>query len=197
MLGRFSQSFTQAARVAFGAGGWSLLVLSCLVPITAGAQDKKPSAEIGTSLGVTILSASGSSITTVGIPVDAGPLPLFAQPAIYATIFTSSALMIEPQLGFAHISGGGSITMVFVAAQVGYRFSPDKRNSPYIGANVAFNSISANGSANGLGLGGALGYRFRVGTGFALRLEGHYRRWLNDYDGLNEIGLALGLGGII
>jgi len=28
-------------------------------------------------------------------------------------------------------------------------------------------------------------------------LEGHYRRWLGDFDGLNEIGFGIGLGGII
>ena len=177
----------------------SLLLLSCLVSITAGAQEKKPSAEIGTSLGVTILAASGSSITTVGVPVDAGPLPLFARPAVYATIFATPSLMIEPQLAFANISGGGSttFTMVFVAAQFGHLFTPAQRRSPYVGLNAGLSHISANGSVTGVGLGAALGYRFRVGSGFALRLEGHYRRWLNDFDGINEIGLALGLGGII
>jgi hypothetical protein len=43
---------------------------------------------------VTILTA-GSTITTIGIPVDAGPLPLFARPAIYATIFATPSV-IEP-----------------------------------------------------------------------------------------------------
>jgi hypothetical protein len=176
-----------------------LLALILLTSRVTGAQEQKPSAEIGTSLGVTLLTAGGNTITTVGIPVDAGPLPLFARPALYATFFPSRSLLIEPQLAFTNISGGGggSFTMFLLVAQAGYLFTPTQRHSPYLGANVAFSTISANGALNGLGLGAAVGYRFRVGTGFAIRIEGHYRRWLNDYDGLNEIGVVLGLGGII
>ena len=176
-----------------------LLPLTCLVLTTAAAQERKQSAEIGTSLGVTILSTSGSSITTVGIPVDAGPLPFFARPALYASIFVTPSVVIEPQVAFANISGGSGsdFTMVLVGSQFAYLFRPERRKSPYLGANAAFQSLSAGGTVNGLGLGGALGYRFRIGAGFALRLEGRYRRWLNDFDGINEIGFAVGLGGII
>jgi hypothetical protein len=173
----------------------AVALLSILIAIPSRAtkaQEQKPSAEIGTSVGVTLLTAGGNTITTVGIPVDEGPLPLFARPALYATFFPSRSLMVEPQLAFTNISGGGggSFTMFLL-------FTPEQRHSPYLGANVAFSTISANGSLSGLGIGGAAGYRFRVGTGFAMRIEWHYRRWLNDYDGLNEIGLVLGLGGII
>lgn len=173
--------------------------LICLAATAAAAQQKQPSAEIGTSLGVTIISASGGSITTVGIPVDAGPLPLLARPAIYASIFATPSVMVEPQVAFANISGGSGddFTFVLVGAQVAYLFRPAQRTSAYVGANAAFQQVSGVGTLNGLGVGGALGYRFRVGSGFAVRLEGRYRRWLNDYDGLNEIGFAIGLGGII
>lgn len=176
-----------------------LLSLTVLLLTAVGAQEPRQSAEIGTSLGVTILSASGGSITTVGMPVDAGPLPLFARPAIYATIFATPAMMIEPQVAFANISGGSSdnFTMLLVGGQFAYLIKPVKRNSPYIGANAAFQTLSAGGTISGLGLGGALGYRVRIGAGFAMRLEGRYRRWLNDFDGINEIGIAIGLGGII
>jgi len=176
-----------------------LLVVIGIAATAAGAQEKKQSVEIGTSLGVTILSASGNTITTIGIPVDAGPLPLFARPAVYATIFATPSLFIEPQVAFSNLSGGSGadFTMVLLAGQVGYLFRPDQRRSPFFGAHVAFQSVSAGGSASGVGVGGALGYRFRIGAGFALRLEGYYRRWLGDYDGINEIGFAIGLGGII
>ena len=175
-----------------------LLVLIGVAATAAGAQDKKQSVEIGTSLGVTILTASGSTITTVGIPVDAGPFPLFARPAVYATIFATRPLMIEPQVAFSHISGSGdSFTMALVGTQFAYLFRPEQRSSPYLGVNAAFQSLSAGGTASGVGLGGAVGYRFRVGTGFAVRLEGRYRRWLGNFDGINEIGLGIGLGGII
>jgi hypothetical protein len=177
----------------------AVLVLSCLGLTAVRGQAKKQSAEIGMSLGVTILSASGSTITTVGIPVDAGPLPLFARPAMYATIFVTPSVMIEPQVAFSNISGGGSttFTMLLIGSQFGYLVSPEQRSSVYFAANAAFQHLSANGTASGLGVGGALGYRFAVGKGLALRLEGRYRRWLNDFDGINEIGFSLGIGGII
>lgn len=175
-----------------------LLALIGVAAGAAGGQGDKQSVEIGTSLGVTLIN-SGNTITTIGIPVDAGPLPLFARPAVYATIFASPSVMIEPQVAFANISGGGgdNFTLLLVGAQFGYLFKPEQRNSPYLGANAAFQTISFGGTISGLGVGGALGYRFRVGTGFAIRLEGRYRRWLNDYDGINEIGFGIGLGGII
>src|SRR2546422_11670674 len=82
--------------------------LSCSAA-TAAAQEKKQSVEIGTSLGVTVLSQSGETFTTVGVPVAQGPVPLFGQATLYATIFTTPSVMIEPQLSFSHLSGGGKI----------------------------------------------------------------------------------------
>jgi hypothetical protein len=95
------------------------------------------------------------------------------------------------------ISGGGADFRSCSYCSSRYLFNSDRRQSPYFGANVAFQNVSAGGSASGVGVGGALGYRFRIGRGFALRIVGQYRRWLGDYDGVNEIGLGLGLGGII
>src|SRR5438094_138296 len=100
----------------------------------AGAQGAKTNTEVGTSVGVTILSVSGGggSVTHVGIPADGA--------------FQSVSL-----------SGGG-------------------------------------GSVSGPGLGGALGYRFKVRNNLAIRLDGRYRRWFSDFKDLNEIGFGLGLG---
>src|SRR5438034_6520108 len=86
--------------------GTALLCLSCSAA-TAAAQEKKQSVEIGTSLGVTVLSQSGETFTTVGVPVAQGPVPLFGQATLYATIFATPSVMIEPQLSFSHLSGGG------------------------------------------------------------------------------------------
>lgn len=178
----------------------TLVALTCVAVATAQGQgQKKPSAEIGMAVGVTILSASGSTITSVGIPTDNGALPLFSRPAIYTTFFATPSLMIEPQLSFANVSGSGSsFTMLLLGAQVGHLFTPDRRKSAYVAANAAFQTVSASGSsASGPGLGAAIGYRFAVGKGLSLRLEGRYRRWLSDFDGINEIGIALGIAGII
>ena len=60
-------------------------LLSCsLIGATVGAAQEKRGVEIGTSLGVTILSQSGVSVTFIGVPAALGAA---AQPAIYATMF--------------------------------------------------------------------------------------------------------------
>jgi Outer membrane protein beta-barrel domain len=172
----------------------AILVLTCSVAAATAAQERQ-SVEIGTTLGVTIVSRSGSSATVIGAPAALGPA---AQPSVYATIFATPSVTIEPQLGLIHVSGSGSsVTMFDLGAQLGYLVTPAVRGSPYVAANVAYQTVSDFSSLHGVGVGGALGYRVRVGRGVAVRLEGRYRRWLGDFDGLNEIGFGVGLGGIL
>ena len=173
----------------------TFLVLTGLAAATGAAQAKQSEVEIGTSVGVTILSRSGTSATVIGIPAGVGPV---AQPSIYATFFPTPSVMIEPQLGLTHVSSSGSsATMVDLGAQLGYLVTPAERGSAYVAANVGWQSISDFGSIHGVGVGGALGYRARVGRGAAVRFEARYRHWMGDFDGLNEIGFGIGLGGII
>ena len=170
------------------------LALTCFAAAASSAQAKQ-SVEIGTSLGVTIFSQSGHSATVIGVPAGLGPA---AQPSIYATMFATPSVMVEPQLALAHLSESGrSTTMMDLAVQLGYLVTPAERSSPYVAANVAYQILSDFGSFHGVGVGGALGYRARVGRGLAVRFEARYRHWLGDFDGLNEIGFGIGLGGII
>ena len=158
------------------------------------AAQAKPTAEIGTSLGVTVLSASGGSATHIGIPGDG----IQASPTIYLSLFASPAVMVEPQLAFTSLSGGGvTLTSIGIALQVGYLFSPSQPGSGYLTANGAFQTVSTGGggpSINGPGLGAGLGYRFKVKNSLAIRADARYRRWFSDFDGLNEFGFGLGLG---
>jgi hypothetical protein len=110
--------------------------------------------------------------------------------------------MFEPQLSFLSLSSGGSSVTAFdLGVQLGYLATPAEPNSAYVAANAAWQTYSAGGaygnSHSGLGLGGAVGYRMRVGAGFAVRLEARYRRWHGDFNGLNEVGFGIGLGGIL
>lgn len=177
-------------------------LLSCsLLGATVVAAQENPGAEIGTSLGVTILSQSGTSVTHIGIPAGLGPV---AQPSIYATIFASPSVTIEPQVGFSHVSSSGAtLTFVDLAAQLGYWFTPGQNASPYLAASLAYQSLSQTSSFgststnSGPGVGGEIGYRIKVGTGFAIRFTARYRRWFSDFKDLNEFGVAMGLGGLI
>src|SRR5256885_7388219 len=138
--------------------GTALLCLSCSAA-TVAAQEKKQSVEIGTSLGVTVLSQSGETFTTVGAPVAQGPVPLFGQATLYATIFATPSVMIEPQLSFSHLSGGGSsLTLIGGAAHIGYLFTAPERASPYVAASLGGGRPSGGlGAASGGGPCGQVG----------------------------------------
>lgn len=185
----------------------ALLTCTLLAARLAPAQEK-PAAEIGTSVfGVTVLNQFGSgypSSTFIGIPGLSGPE---AQPLVYATIFASPSLTIEPQVGFSHSKArdGSTLTFVELGAQLGYLFTPAQKGSPYLAASLAYQNVRTSFSAfssfpstfTGPGLGVEMGYRIKVGTRFAIRFTGRYRRWFSDFSGLNELGAALGLGAVI
>ncbi len=176
-------------------------IVGCLSPMfrsTLVSQAKTSGAEVGTSIGLTVLSVSGGggSVTHFGLPGEG----IQASPAVYATFFASPSVMIEPQIAFSLLSGGGStLTSLGLAFQVGYLFTPLQPGSAYVAANGAFQTVSLSGgggSLSGPGFGAALGYRFKVKDHLAVRVDGRYRRWFSDYKDLNEIGFGLGLGAI-
>ena len=175
----------------------TLLLLSCFAAAASRGQSSQ-SVEIGTSLGVTVITSSGASATVIGIPAGVGPM---AWPSLYATVFATPSVMFEPQVSFARASASGSdgaTTLLNLGAQLGYLVTPAQRSSPYLAAGVAYQLVSDSYSSHGgVGVGGALGYRVRIGRGFAVRFEGRYRHWTGDFDGLDEIGFGIGLGGII
>lgn len=176
-------------------GGAVVLVCGASAAGAQGARTRT-NAEVGTAVGVTILSVSGGggSLTHVGAPGDG----IQASPTLYATIFASPSLMVEPQLAFSLLSGGGqTLTSVGLAFQLGYLFSPAEQGSPYVAANSAFQTVSLSGgggSVSGPGFGGAVGYRVKARNNLAVRFDARYRRWFSDYKDLNEIGFGVGLG---
>src|SRR5215472_17139600 len=113
-----------------------VLAALTIVPSIAAAQSRN-STEIGGSLGVTILSANGSSLTHIGVP-GAG---VAASPTLYLS-YISSSVMVEPQLSLAILSGGGSTeTSVGAAMQFGFLFTPAQRGSGYAEINAALESV--------------------------------------------------------
>lgn len=161
-----------------------------LVGTLAAAQSESKN-EVGTLVGVTILSVSGTSVTHVGIPGDG----IQASPTLYISIFATPSLFIEPQLALTSISSSGShITSFAFAGQLGYLFTPRASGSGYVAANVAYQTLSDGTSINGEGLGGAVGYRIKVKNSLAIRVDARYRRWFSDFKDLNEFGIGLGLG---
>ena len=185
-----------ATPFARAAAGLVLICAAHLVPERVCAQDA-PRAEIGTSVGVTILSAFGESTTHIGIPGGIGPVSTFS-PMLYATIFASPSVFVEPQMSISMTSGGGqTLTSTAIAGQVGYLFSTNTQASPYVAVGGAFYRLGNGSSASGPGLGGEIGYRFTVRSNLAIRMNGRYRRWFSDFSELNEFGFGLGLGAVL
>jgi len=114
---------------------------------TLAAQAPRTTAEIGTSVGVTILSQSGFNTQThIGVPGGVGPISVFS-PMLYASFFASPSLMVEPQVSFSSTSSGGTTdTFFWFAGQVAYLFTPHQTGSPYLAVNGAFQTASETGN---------------------------------------------------
>lgn len=162
------------------------------LPAMAAAQSR-PVAEFGTSAGLSIQHASGTTVTYFGAP-GAG---ILGQPTLYASIFSGQRLMLEPQVALNIISSGGNTaTTVGLAGGVGYLFKGPSVNSGFAEGVLAYQSLSGGGFSNHeLALGGRLGYRILAGTSLGVRFEAGYRRWFDAH--LNEFTLGIGLGGVL
>lgn len=170
------------------------LAVAVLTPAVSLAQDR-PLVEVGTRLGVTIEHAGGTTLTHFGAP-GAG---ILGQPTIYATIFATPQMFIEPDLAFNLASGGGSTVTTFgLAGNLGYFFQKKGASgAPYVAANVGLQALSGGGTSHTeAAIGGRVGYRVVVQKNFAVRFEGGYRRWLGSSHE-NEITIGVGLGAII
>lgn len=176
-----------------------------LVFLTASAMaQNRPKAEIGTGLGLTVLAPDdGDAITVFGIPgAGTGSLPAVVAPVVYATVFATPQLMVEPQLHLSVISDGEeTFFSVAFMGQFGYLFTPERTGSPYAAVHFGILAVDAGGFSDTETSGTAgfgVGYRFQIGSGAAVRLEGRYRRWGgNVFDNLNDIALVIGIGAVI
>lgn len=172
-------------------GGAVLLAAALLVPI-AGQAQQRTTIELGTGVGASILANNGT-LTHIGAP-GAG---VVGQAPLYASFMFGAGMMIQPEISLAILTGEGeTLTTLGFGTQVGYLFSGADRNSAYAAASGALQYASFAGESDSeFAAGGRVGYRIVVNSGFAVSLEGGYRRWF-DSD-LNEITIALRLGGVL
>jgi hypothetical protein len=176
------------------------LVLPLVGPAVLSAQ-RSSQIEIGTFLGFTRLTEPGTStVTSWGVPGGS----ISGAPAVYVTELSSRPAFLEEQLGYARISAGGDvIESMDVLGRVGWLARPRAKQSPYLALDVAYQqarSLSSLGTpitTSGPGYGGVIGYRAHVGRGLGLRLEAHYRRWQGDFNSMRELGVGVGVGGIL
>ena len=167
------------------------LVAMLIAPATLSAQ-QGTTVEIGSGVGAAILT-NGGTLTNIGIPGGG----VVGQAPLYATIFFGKGIMVQQEVSFNILSGGGeTITTLGGVLGFGYAFSGPATNSPYVSANAAIQYANTSfGSDSEFGAGARVGYRVLVNEGFAVGFEGGYRRWF-DSD-LGEITIAIRLGGIV
>jgi len=162
-----------------------------LIPAVAGAQ--RNGVEVGTNLGLSVIGADGATATQIGVPGGG----MLGQPSIYASFFPGSHMMVQPQVAFQRLSGGGeSLTSVGLGGDVGYLLTGARRSSPYVSATGAYQSVGGGGSTESdFAAGARIGYRMVVGSNVGMRLETGYRRWFDS--SLNEFTVGMAVGGIL
>src|SRR5438093_13589259 len=87
--------FMRAIRHFLTSGTVALLLASAVA--AQGKPSAKPAPEIGTMVGVTIVSQSGFSTTNVGVPRGIVRVSSFS-PTLYGTIFSSPSVIVELQV---------------------------------------------------------------------------------------------------
>jgi hypothetical protein len=173
----------------------AVLLGSLLIPCVLHSQNT--TIEIGSGLGVSVLT-NGGTLTSIGIPGPGiGALGLIGSAPLYASFYFGGGAMVQPEVSFRLLTGEGStLTTLGLVANAGYAFSGADRSSVFVAATGGWQWIDTEGSSeNEFGAGGKLGYRAVVNEGFAISVEAGYRRWFDSE--LNEILFGLRLGGVL
>ncbi len=177
---------------------WGLVVAAAVVCTGAsGARAQRvagPAVEIGTqALGLVHISEEGGSSETDFAFPGGGLITL---PTLYAAIFVTPQLALEPAVTYLHRSSGGVSSWTGAALlRLGGYFSGAQQDSPYLFGEVGVvggGSDSHSSSNAAFGLGG--GYRWLVADRrVALRLEGRVRRIETAFHE-TEVGGVFGVG---
>lgn len=172
------------------------LIASVLVASAtpAFAQDARR-VEIGSSLVSAVVhvpQGGGSHTTFLGVP--SGGIGL-VDPALYASIFATPRLAIEPQIAMFAVrhSEGGNDHWFTVFGNVDYFFGDVSKSSPFIFAGGGYLNISGETSFNAID--GGVGYRFRLGDRLTIRAAGRYTHYTKENG--NMVSFTLSIGGLL
>ena len=170
--------------------GLSLAVLAVAYPAAAQGTGR---VEVGASLVnlMIVFPDQGDKSVLFGIP--SGSYGLLS-PSVYAAIFVTPRVAIEPQAGLLLVSTGGNTNhVVNIAGQVDYFLNGAAVSSPYVFGAVGLVMIS-NSDTTPKQVGGGAGYRILVGERLVLRIDGRYTHF-TDGEG-NALGFNFSFGGI-
>jgi hypothetical protein len=175
---------------------WNKVVACAVLWLASPAVAQSDSKlEIGTSLGIAVTFANGESVRSYGIP-GAGSFGGMA--TLYFTTFVAPRVMVEPQIQLLAIAADDETVRVATGlVQLGYLLVEDTSRSPYVaihGGVIRFSDPSSSDSMIAAGF--ALGQRWRIGPGGALRVEARFRRWIDEGIDASEIAFGVGVAGI-
>lgn len=173
--------------------------------------------EIGTQFGISHLIPEGddstTSITYTRLPsgtfLDIGSSPT----SLYATWFPNKQFAIGPEFSFGRMSVSDeywdeedteSMTTLYLGGRISYFLFNHSVSSPYVLGRISHNIFSGedsflfDGDLSLTSFGGGLGYQWRIGSAFVLRLEAQYQRlWVSYEDedeNANEFSFIIGIG---
>jgi hypothetical protein len=156
----------------------------------ARAQATPAKVELGVSLANLTIGLGDNDFTTFGVPSSF--FGLFS-PGVYASIFATPNISIDPRVGLMVISGGGDTEhLLNLGAQVNYFTRGTAASSPFLFGDVGLLNASDEDSITTFG--GGAGYRWLLGDRLALRGDARFTHYSDG--GGNSISVTLSLGGL-
>ena len=177
--------------------------------------------EIGTQFGISHLAPNvdddyATSLTYTRVPSGAFFDISSTPTSIYATWFLGKHFAIGQEFSFGstvfHEEGSWeaentNVTSLYVGGRAAYFLHKHTMSSPYVLARVYMATFHGegplfiDGSTTVTSFGVGLGYQWRIGQAFVLRIEGQYQRvslsFEDDFNGdetANEFSFIIGIG---
>jgi hypothetical protein len=168
-----------------------LAVLFVAATATA-ARAADPKVEVGASLFNATIGLNDNGVSTVGIPASGvGVL----SPGVYAALFVGPRISVEPQLGYVWVSSGGSsLHIVNVAAQVDYFLRSAATNAAYVFGTTGVLDVAGSATLP-KSAGGGIGLRMLYGDRLTFRVDSRFVHFSEG--GGNVIALTLSSGGVL
>lgn len=171
----------------------SLMVAAGLVALAATpAHGQGRGIELGTSLANVTFGLEDGDAKVLGIP--SGGFGIL-NPGLYASIFLTDRIAVEPQFGLILINSdiSGTQHILNFNAQVDYFMRGTSANSLYLFGGGGVINVSDAGTTPASISGGA-GYRWVLGDRLTMRADGRFTHFTDA--GGNAIAFTLSLGGL-
>lgn len=155
--------------------------------LTVFAAPAVAQVELGWDAALAITSISGcdgcDNVTTVTLPSG----------EFRAGFFVSPTVEIEPSVSFALVSSGGStVTLISLGADLLYHFSEDATKSRvYLAVGPGLALFSGGGTVTQFSLGAKLGVKVPASDQVSFRIAGAYSRGFDP--GTNSFGVLFGV----